>query len=1376
MKKLITVFSIVTLLTVCGSLAGAVVNYSGDESGFNAAITGLPKTSIGFEELNIGDVINDQYAPPVIFSAQNNLLANTNSHGTAARSGNRCADLERSTTNVFKLLFDKPVWGASFWVLDVEPDFDVKVYGIGDVLLDSYSVSQQGLYTFVAVLSDIREIVRIEVVAGNDGIGFDDVTVVTELLKVEMVLIPGGEFEMGDHHDGMTTALPVHTVSLGSFYIGKYEITNRQYCDYLNTAYPAQIKVVGGIVYATDDSGNSKPYCDTLEFDTDSRISFSSSTFTVVTGKENHPVVEVSWYGAKAFCDYYDYRLPTEAEWEYAARGGLEGKKYSWGDSIDGSKANYLSSNDSFEPGTTPVGYYDGNQTPSGIDMANGYGLYDMVGNVYEWCNDWYDAGYYSTSPYDNPQGPVSNPSDYRVTRGGGWVSPPASGCIIATRVYVIDDIRGNDRGFRVAKSVEPAYEPEMVVIPAGWFPYQNTTPEVFVEMFYIGKYETTNTEYCQFLNANDPCGLHYFPEMEIDINDTDPYHCSYSVQEGKENYPIRYLTLDDVNAYAQWLSTVEGATYRLPTEQEWEKAAAWDPDEQHHYIYGFHSDSIDCSKCNYNLCVGNPTEVGSYPYSSYYGCYDMSGNVWEMTSSISGGNTVTVGGYWETYRPFYCQTTSRGYDSPSSRYPHLGFRVARDVLPCWVEQDKLLASDRAAGDTFGNSVGISGDIAILGAYSDDDNGTDSGSAYLFDVTTGSQIAKLTASDGAAGDYFGVRMAISGNIAIVGAFFDDDDGTNSGSAYLFDTATGSQLAKLTADEDAAGGDNFGADVAISGTTAIVGAYGNDDNGTDSGSAYLFDISDPCNPVEITKLTASDPSAGDYFGEFVAINGDFVIVGAPYDDDAGTDSGSAYIFKWDGVNWVEQQKLTASNGAADDLFGFSMAISGNTAIVGSHHNGAADSGSAYLFDMCTGNQLAILTASDAESNDYFGMTVDISGNIAIVGAHHNDDDGSDSGSAYLFDISDLYNPIEIDKIIASDAEAMDQFGIDVAISGDTAIVGAYLNDDKGTNSGSAYVFKNVCNTSPVAVCQDLTVSADSNCEGIVTAEAIDDSSYDPDGDPITLSVDPAGPYPLGDTIVTLTVSDGELSATCEATITVVDTTDPVIDSLDGLPLLQVVGSEVQFAANFHDTCGDVTAIWDFPGADSFDVTDPINPTSVYNEPGIYTVTLTVTDGCNSVSESLVVVIYDPTAGFTSGGGWFVPDNESFINRIAVTDTVSKANFGFIVKYKKGADNPDGNLEFRYRAGDIDLRSQDMDWLVVQSTTKVRFKGKATINGNDELHTFKVTAEDKGEPGASLDTFCIEIWLGVVDDVENTPQTPKHKAKGLLGGGNIQIHQK
>lgn len=185
---------------------------------------------------------------------------------------------------------------------------------------------------------------------------------------------------------------------------------------------------------------------DTSSYDDESRIHWNDGSFGVTAGKEDHPVVMVSWYGAVAYANWRSamegrvpsyvgwsgnfagngYRLPTEAEWERAARGGQSNPyyRYPWGDTVDGSMANYSDSGDPYESGsypwTTPVGYYDGGQTPPGVDMANGYGLYDIGGNVWEWCNDRYGA-YLSCnpSPCDNPRGPGNGP--YRVLRGGSW-------------------------------------------------------------------------------------------------------------------------------------------------------------------------------------------------------------------------------------------------------------------------------------------------------------------------------------------------------------------------------------------------------------------------------------------------------------------------------------------------------------------------------------------------------------------------------------------------------------------------------------------------------------------------------------------------------------------------------------------------------------------------------------------------------------------------------------------------------------------------------------------------------------------------------------------------------------------------------------------
>ncbi|MCZ6651762.1 MAG: hypothetical protein O7D91_01900 [Planctomycetota bacterium] len=213
----------------------------------------------------------------------------------------------------------------------------------------------------------------------------------------------------------------------------------------------------------------------------------------------------------------------------------------------------------------------------------------------------------------------------------------------------------------------------------------------------------------------------------------------------------------------------------------------------------------------------------------------------------------------------------------------------------------KLLPDDGAGNDQFGHSVAISGTTAIVGALWDNDNktGLDSGSAYLFNITTGQQLFKLLPDDGAADDRFGRSVAINGTIAIVGVIHDDDNGSNSGSSYLFDSATGEQIVKILPDDGAAG-DRFGISVAISGTTAIVGASFDDDNGDLSGSAYIFGISDPVNPTQIARLLPDDGAEVDAFGGSVAISGTTVIGGARGDDDACPENpfcytGSAYLF-------------------------------------------------------------------------------------------------------------------------------------------------------------------------------------------------------------------------------------------------------------------------------------------------------------------------------------------------------------------------------------------------------------------------------------------------------------------------------------------------
>jgi len=326
-----------------------------------------------------------------------------------------------------------------------------------------------------------------------------------------------------------------------------------------------------------------------------------------------------------------------------------------------------------------------------------------------------------------------------------------------------------------------------------------------------------------------------------------------------------------------------------------------------------------------------------------------------------------------------------------------------------WTQTAKLTASDAAAGDLFGGSVAISGNTVIVGSSGDNSN---SGSAYIFEKPgTGwvdaNEDAKLTASDAAKSDQFGFSVVISGDTAIVGAIGDDGVVGDSGTAYIFEKpGTGwvnaNEDAKIIA-SDGAKDDQFGRSVAISGNTAIVGAIFADEVGSNSGSAYIFDF-DGNDWTQTAKITASDAAAGDGFGGSIAISDNTVIVGSSGDN---SNSGSAYIFDFDGNDWTQTAKINASDAAADDGFGGSIAISDNTVIVGSSDDddGGSFSGSAYIFDF-DGNdwtQTAKITASDAAADDRFGWSVAISGNTAIAGAILGGDGGTSSGSAYILDL-------------------------------------------------------------------------------------------------------------------------------------------------------------------------------------------------------------------------------------------------------------------------------------------------------------------------------------------------------------------------------------
>lgn len=380
----------------------------------------------------------------------------------------------------------------------------------------------------------------------------------------------------------------------------------------------------------------------------------------------------------------------------------------------------------------------------------------------------------------------------------------------------------------------------------------------------------------------------------------------------------------------------------------------------------------------------------------------------------------------------------------------------------CGAGECKILASDGRDIDTFGFSVAIAGDVIVVGAASDD-TGDRSGSAYVyrFDGTDWVEEQKLTASDASTNQQFGISVAVSGDLIVVGAQLDDDNGNTAGAAYIyrFDGASWVQERKLLT-SDGATGDLFGIAVAIAGNAIVVGAFRDDDSGNESGSAYVFRF-DGANWIEEDKLTASDGAAFQFFGISVAITADVIVIGADLDGENGLFAGAAYVYRFDGADWIEEQKLTSSDGVSGDLFGISVAIAGDVVVVGAYLDDVVgkNSGSAYVYrhDGAAWVEEDKLTNSDGAPEDFFGINVALDADLIVVGADLDDDDGSRSGSAYAY----RYNGvkwIEERKITASDANAGDFFGISVALAGDMLVVGAYLDDDRGIDSGSAYVYE------------------------------------------------------------------------------------------------------------------------------------------------------------------------------------------------------------------------------------------------------------------------------------------------------------------------------
>lgn len=372
----------------------------------------------------------------------------------------------------------------------------------------------------------------------------------------------------------------------------------------------------------------------------------------------------------------------------------------------------------------------------------------------------------------------------------------------------------------------------------------------------------------------------------------------------------------------------------------------------------------------------------------------------------------------------------------------------------------KITAPDFSANAYFGRAVCVKGDDIIIGA-------PDIEAAYIFHRTDGVWDAgtKIVAADSEVDDDFGNSVSIDGDYAVVGASFEDQVGTSAGAIYVFNRVAGVWDAgvKIIA-PDAQADDYFGCAVSIDGDYIAVGAYSEDTGGSQSGAAYIFHRTGVNTWDAGTKIVAADPEVNDTFGVVIAIDGDYVVVGAVGEDQNGSNAGAAYVFHRTDVNtWDAGVKLLANAGQAGDTFGKSVAISGDYIIVGAVDEStiASCAGAAYIFhrtDVNAWDASYKIVPTESFTDDWFGYRVSISGDYAVVGTWGYDYDDHIAGAAYLYHRTDVNVWDTGFQIIPADMLSEDNYGAYVSVSGTDIVVTSYANDEFANNGGAAYIYR------------------------------------------------------------------------------------------------------------------------------------------------------------------------------------------------------------------------------------------------------------------------------------------------------------------------------
>lgn len=387
-------------------------------------------------------------------------------------------------------------------------------------------------------------------------------------------------------------------------------------------------------------------------------------------------------------------------------------------------------------------------------------------------------------------------------------------------------------------------------------------------------------------------------------------------------------------------------------------------------------------------------------------------------------------------------------------------------IITCqsYGKQQKLLPHDSKAEDHFGYSVAIDGTTALVGAHKvDAKNIQNSGAAYVYSLgnTGWQQQAKLIANPAYADDTLGGTVALKNHMAMLGVMRRDDKGEDAGAVFAFEREANSWSQKqvLTA-IDAKAGDAFGQSIALTARFLVIGAPRSDTPHKDSGSAYVY-VREKDTWRFQAKLTAKDGAASDLFGISVAIDGDTVLIGADLNDEQAEKAGAVYAYVFDGKQWNHQAKLMAKDGANTDIFGVRVALFGDTALISARRDDlegvGADAGSAYIFERTKDKwtQTQKLVAPDGKADDRFARGVALNKETALISAMHHDAIGNNAGALYVFK-KQLGQWRYTSKMVASDGVPEDRFGWNIALTNKTAIIAAPHRDDNGDASGAAYI--------------------------------------------------------------------------------------------------------------------------------------------------------------------------------------------------------------------------------------------------------------------------------------------------------------------------------